>query len=572
MSSQERVQSDEIPATSPSVSTETTPLLRSAQSAPPRPTNGSSPTSGDRSKQWTQGPESGENSCSPVAVVHPMPSLNGASNGQDVPASSSPSVDYNILSAPWTASRIDDNLPPPARTLKKGQTSNNQTMMHIFKGNIGTGILAMPYAFMNIGIGVGFIGTMFIAVMAIHCMRLLVDSSHYLCRKTGKETLDYGYCMDYAFKNAEGASLGVQKMGRWMRKFVNLSLQITQFGFCCIYFVFMADNIGQVVNHHAFGSDPNKVLSSQAYMAIILPFMMAFCCMRSIRKLSYFSFLANVLSIAGMILIYIQLLQDIPPIDSVPFVISDYTKWPIFMATAVYTFEGIGTILPLENKMKTPDALLPWNGVLNTSMTIVCCLYLSMGFFGYLKYGVQCDGSITLNLPPHMWINELVKCMFAVAMFFTYAVQFFVPIEIIWPILRKRVPHETWKKPLERVFRCCLVICTFAIAAAIPHLGPFIALIGAFASSSLALLFPVVIDTLVRWKTRLGYGYWRLWKNIFIFIFGFIGFFFGTIQSIHEIIKAFSSETANSTTFPPIYSTTTSPNTTLKIVSLLGQR
>ena len=51
----------------------------------------------------------------------------------------------------WTEDHIDDNVLPPTRTLKKGATTNLQTMMHIFKGNIGTGILAMPYAFSNGG-------------------------------------------------------------------------------------------------------------------------------------------------------------------------------------------------------------------------------------------------------------------------------------------------------------------------------------------------------------------------------------------------------------------------------------
>jgi hypothetical protein len=54
--------------------------------------------------------------------------------------------------------------------------------------------------------------------------------------------------------------------------------------------------------------------------------------------------------------------------------------------------------------------------------------------------------------------------------------------------------------PYAYVFRCALVIGTFALASAIPHLGPFISLIGAFAFTGLAFLFPVLIDLLVRWR------------------------------------------------------------------------
>lgn len=50
--------------------------------------------------------------------------------------------------------------------------------------------------------------------------------------------------------------------------------------------------------------------------------------------------------------------------------------------------------------MSNPDDFMGYNGVLNTAMIIVTCGYLAVGFFGYLKYGDEVHGSITLNLPP----------------------------------------------------------------------------------------------------------------------------------------------------------------------------
>ena len=71
----------------------------------------------------------------------------------------------------------------------------------------------------------------------------------------------------------------------------------------------------------------------------------------------------------------------------------------MFFGTAIYAFEGIGVILPLENQMESPQNLRGWNGVLNTSMIIVTCLYFAVGFFGYVQYGDDVLGSVTLNLP-----------------------------------------------------------------------------------------------------------------------------------------------------------------------------
>ena len=65
----------------------------------------------------------------------------------------------------------------------------------------------------------------------------------------------------------------------------------------------------------------------------------------------------------------------------------------------MFTFEGIGVVLPIENQMKTPEDMRGWNGVLNMNMAMVTSLYMAVGFFGYLKYGEDVLGSITLNLP-----------------------------------------------------------------------------------------------------------------------------------------------------------------------------
>lgn len=55
--------------------------------------------------------------------------------------------------------------------------------------------------------------------------------------------------------------------------------------------------------------------------------------------------------------------------------------------------------MPLENNMKTPQHFIGWRGVLNMGMSFVAVVYAVLGFFGYLKYGDETKGSITLNLP-----------------------------------------------------------------------------------------------------------------------------------------------------------------------------
>lgn len=70
-------------------------------------------------------------------------------------------------------------------------TTNCQTMMHLLKGNIGSGILAMPSAFSNAGLLVGTIALPIMGIFCIHCMHMLLSCNRILCEKLGFKCLDY---------------------------------------------------------------------------------------------------------------------------------------------------------------------------------------------------------------------------------------------------------------------------------------------------------------------------------------------------------------------------------------------
>lgn len=55
--------------------------------------------------------------------------------------------------------------------------------------------------------------------------------------------------------------------------------------------------------------------------------------------------------------------------------------------------------MPLENNMETPQNFVGICGVLNQGMSGITLVYILLGFLGYLRYGTETKGSITLNLP-----------------------------------------------------------------------------------------------------------------------------------------------------------------------------
>lgn len=124
----------------------------------------------------------------------------------------------------------------------------------------------------------------------------------------------------------------------------------------------------------------------------------------------------------------------------------------------------------------------------------------------------------------------------AIAIFLSYSLQFYVPFNIVWPPVKSRLQSEDSQKIGEYVTRSILVIVTFALAAVVPNLGAFISLVGAFSSSALALIFPPILDLITFWG-KLGKYHWRLWKDLFIIMFGFAGFAVGSYVSLMNIIN-----------------------------------
>ncbi|XP_015928320.1 proton-coupled amino acid transporter 1 isoform X3 [Parasteatoda tepidariorum] len=449
-------------------------------------------------------------------------------------AESTPLVPHNDANPNAMGNVVGSQLQSVQEPTHTQRTSNFATLMHLLKGNIGTGILAMPNAVSNAGLMVGSIGIPILGTICVHCMHLLVISSKTLARKLNVTSLDYSTTAEQAFRLGPPK---VQFLAPFARLAVNLMLMLTQFGFCCVYFLFVSSSLYEV-SENLFGSSP---FSIHGYMAIVLPLMVLFNFIRSLKNLSPASGVANILQIAGLVMVFYFLLQGSHSGNLYPYT-APLKKLPLYFGTAMYAFEGIGVVLPLENAMATPDDFGGLNGVLNTGMVIVACLYTGVGFYGYLKYGNNVKPSITFSLPK-VPVSEVIRLMFALAIFLSYALQLYVPLSIIWPFLKRKFQIEERFSPREQnifeyALRTLLVFITFLMAIAIPNLDLLISLVGALASSSLALIFPPIIELVTVWNNNMSRKQLTLIiiKDAAIITFGIFGCVIGTYTAIREIV------------------------------------
>lgn len=129
----------------------------------------------------------------------------------------------------------------------------------------------------------------------------------------------------------------------------------------------------------------------------------------------------------------------------------------------------------------------------------------------------------------------------ALAIFFTFGLQYYVPQDILWKKINHRVPKNR-HNIVQIAIRSGIILILGGLSCAVPKLEPFIGLVGAVFFSTLGLLIPSVVETVFRYPDRLGRFRWVLWKNILLGLFALIALFTGAYVSILDIIEMYSGD------------------------------
>lgn len=412
-------------------------------------------------------------------------------------------------------------------------TSNLEAATHLFKGSVGAGLFAMGDCFKNGGLIGSTIMLPIIAIMCVHCERLLIRGSLLAVSKTpGATFYDYPETVEKCF---EYGPRPLRCMSRAMRLIVEMFLCVTQFGFCAIYFVFITENLYQVMQQNGI-----DISMSMVMLITLLPAMIP-SLMTNLKYISPVSLLANCALLFGLIATLTIAFSEGPmPAIRERHWFTGGTQLSLFFGTALFSYEGIALILPLRNSMKDPKAFSSRFGVLNVTMFCITALFIFTGFVSYMRWGEDVAGSITLNLNVEDVMSQVVKMIAALGVFFGYPIQFFVMMKILWPPV-KRANGCAQKYPItmQVALRFIMIMMTFCVALVVPQLNLFISLIGALCSTSLAFVIPILIDFVSRTQVPKGLGTWIYLKNIAILTVALLGIVTGTYQSIVEIVREF---------------------------------
>lgn len=123
---------------------------------------------------------------------------------------------------------------------------------------------------------------------------------------------------------------------------VNTFLLIYQLGTCCVYVVFVSENLKSVVNHYTESDTSVKVYMS----AILLPLILLNW-VRNLKFLAPFSTFANVVTIGSFAIILYYVFR-VPPTFEGKVAVGEIKDFPLFFGTVLFALEAIGVVSGLE--------------------------------------------------------------------------------------------------------------------------------------------------------------------------------------------------------------------------------
>ena len=358
------------------------------------------------------------------------------------------------------------------RIKREGDAGSTKTFFTLLKAFIGTGIMFLPKAFRNGGILFSSITLVTVSIITTICFRLLLH-----CRR----------------KHGGGGygELGDAISGPKFRKVILFSITLSQLGFVCAGLIFTAENWLSFAN--AVAKSPSKQpFGKNALIAIQFLPLIPLAFIRNISKLGPAALFADAFIMVGLVYIWQYDISGLSRRGIAPTVtLFNPSYFHLTIGSCIFTFEGIGLILPIASSMKHPEK---FNYLLYVVMFIVTSIFLSVGVLCYATFGEETKIQIISNFPQDSPVVNGVQFVYALAVMVGEPVQLFPAVRIIETSLfgeratGKKSQKIKWKKNALRT--ALMILCGLISIVGASDLDKFVAIIGSFACVPLVYIYP----------------------------------------------------------------------------------
>lgn len=351
----------------------------------------------------------------------------------------------------------------------KSKNSPTGAALLLLKSFIGTGVLFLPKAYLNGGMMFSNVVLLGVASLSYYCFILLVNTRLKVEGSFGE--------------------MGGILYGRWMRALILTSVALSQVGFVAAYIVFTAESMQAfvlAVSKCRAWIDIKFMVLMQ--LVIFLPLSL----IRDISKLGLTAIIADIFIALGLLYLGYFDIHTIAKYGVADIANFNPRDWTLFIGTAIFTFEGVGLIIPIQESMTNPSKFPP---VLAGVMIFITVIFIGMGALSYAAFGSATKTVVLLNLPQDSKFVNVVQLLYSLAILLSTPLQLFPAIRImeneIFSRSGKHNPYIKWKKNVFRFF--LVVMCALIAWVGAGDLDKFVALIGSFACVPLVYVYPAML-------------------------------------------------------------------------------
>ncbi|OQR88091.1 vacuolar amino acid transporter [Achlya hypogyna] len=389
---------------------------------------------------------------------------------------------------------------PERERLVSAESTKETTLTHAFlsllKSFVGTGILFLPQGFQRGGVVFAPALLAAVAVVTVFAMfRLLA------CR----ERLGGSY-----------SHIGEVVLGPAGHRLVQCSLVLLQFGFCCSYIIFVAQNLQDVLAYYG---------TAASLTSLVLLQMLVYIPLSWIRYMRYFTLsnlVADVFVLYAIVyILYVNGSALAAHGVAEPLAAFNPQDYAVFMGTAVFVFEGVGLIIPIQAALA--PALQPrFKWLLAQTVAGLVVFFSLFATVNYAAIGNAVEPMILSSLPrvpQTMW----VQAGYALAQVLAYPLFLFPALQIVEDVLG--FPRRSSGLKLQKnLIRGTMVGVTVLIAyAGQARLDLFVSLVGAFCCVPLGFIYPSLFYLKLApdrgWLSKaLDYGVIAIGLFVFVFV------------------------------------------------------
>ena len=362
--------------------------------------------------------------------------------------------------------------PVPRRSRKErkhGEASVTEAVLMLLKSFVGTGILFLGKAFFNGGLLFSVVVMCVIALVSLWSFLLLVK-------------------VHFAIPKSFG-DMGGHLYGPRMRMAILSSIVLSQLGFVAAYTVFVAQNLQAFI---LAVTECQRHVSTLVLILLQCVVLVPLSLVRRIAKLSSTALVADAFILMGLVCLFYFEMDHLLHHGLADVVMFNSNDFPLLIGTAVFTFEGIGLVIPITESMREPER---FPKALSGVLVGVMALFASAGALSYAAYGSKVQTVVITNLPQQSKFVQAIQCLYSLAIFLSVPLQLFPALSILeLGLFTRSGKYHAPTKMRKNLFRCLLVLVSTLLAwMGANDLDKFVSLIGSVACVPLCFVYPPLL-------------------------------------------------------------------------------